>query len=73
MIEKIKQLLWNFKILALKIKYPKAGLYTRCFIATGTTLEEIDIWLKDYELDANFDGTIHERREYCCEEELSCY
>lgn len=71
-IEKLKfQIYWRTKLALLKLKYPKAGYYTRLVLANGASLSEIDEWTQK-SIDEYEKGTfIHVMREDTCEIEVS--
>lgn len=72
MKKRIQELKWRIKIFLLKLRYPKAGYYTRIVLANNFTIQEIDKWVEEeiYDKDT-YVATIHELREYVCEVETS--
>ena len=64
----ILKLKWKLKMVFIKLKYPKEKYHTRVVLANGFSLSEINEWVDDYIVK---DGSIYDKREYVCEEEIS--
>lgn len=77
MIKKLYfSLLWKFKVIKTKLKYPTAGHYTTLCLAAQATMEDIDQWVEEAKPHSDIYGfhddmTIEEMREIICESEVS--